>query len=68
MAGNVWEWVETCFADGSLPKSSDDPCDRVVRGGSWRSGVDELKITARKRTPIGFSGRTVGFRVARDVD
>ena len=68
MAGNVWEWVETCFADRSTPKSAGDPCDRVLRGGSWHSGIDDLKIAARKRAPIGLSGRTIGFRVARDVD
>jgi len=68
MAGNVWEWAETCFADRSTPKSAGDPCDRVLRGGSWHSGVDELKIAARKRAPVALSGRTIGFRVARDVD
>jgi formylglycine-generating enzyme required for sulfatase activity len=39
MAGNVWEWVETCFADRSAPRSAGDPCDRVLRGGSWHSGI-----------------------------
>ena len=68
MAGNVSEWAETCFADRSTPKSAGDPCDRVLRGGSWHSGVDELKIAARKRAPVALSGRTIGFRVARDVD
>jgi hypothetical protein len=68
MAGNVWEWVETCFADGSPARSAGDPCDRVLRGGSWHSSLDELKIAARKRAPIALSGRTIGFRVARDVD
>jgi Sulfatase-modifying factor enzyme 1/Caspase domain len=68
MAGNVWEWVETCFADRSSPRSTGDPCDRVLRGGSWHSGIDDLKIAARKRAPIALSGRTIGFRVARDVD
>jgi len=68
MAGNVWEWAETCFSDHSTPKSTGDPCDRVLRGGSWHSGIDELKIAARKRAPVALSGRTIGFRVARDVD
>lgn len=68
MAGNVWEWVDTCAADGSVPKSSGDTCDRILRGGSWRSGMSDLALTARRRAPPGISGRTIGFRVARNID
>lgn len=67
MAGNVWEWVDTCYADGNAPKSSGDTCDRILRGGSWRSGMSDLALTARRRAPPGVSGRTIGFRVARDI-
>ena len=63
MAGNVWEFVDTCFETGGARSG----CDLVLRGGSWRSGPDELEITARRRAPMGYASRITGFRVARDT-
>jgi Sulfatase-modifying factor enzyme 1/Caspase domain len=64
MTGNVWEWIDTCYKDGAT-KPSTDACDRVIRGGSWSSGLEELRISSRRRAPVAYFGRTVGFRVAR---
>ena len=56
MYGNVWEWVQDCYADtyagaptdGSAAQERPD-CDRVVRGGSWESGPDFLRSAFRGR-------------------
>ena len=66
MIGNVWEWLQDCYAtqysasiqDGSAFETR--PCgQRVVRGGSWIS-IPELR--PRREPPAG-SNLTV-----RDVD
>jgi Uncharacterized conserved protein len=71
--GNVWEWVQDCYdsyagapKDGSAITSTD--CgQRVLRGGSWGSGPQDLRLAKRYfYHPVvrdGFSG----FRVARTL-
>lgn len=72
MAGNVWEWVEDCYAssysglatDGSANVNGD--CSyRVNRGGSLHSSPQFLRSAQRGRdTPTGRYFN-LGFRVAR---
>jgi formylglycine-generating enzyme required for sulfatase activity len=79
MAGNVWEW---CFtkASGILAKkdTAEGSDDRVIRGGSWREGIDIWKDaweTASVVLPFYTDERTsavalyaatdIGFRIAR---
>ena len=72
--GNVAEWVADCHAenyrgaptDGSGVEASDCAA-RVVRGGSWRDGPEELRSANRTARAPGQPGDTVGFRVARDL-
>jgi formylglycine-generating enzyme required for sulfatase activity len=72
--GNVAEWVEDCWngnylgapADGQAWTSGD--CSRrVQRGGSWKSGPQEIR--APSRVPLWKELRinTSGLRVVRNL-
>jgi len=79
MHGNVWEWVEDCFADNysGLPTNGSASaildCSRqvsrsrrVLRGGSWNSGPEDLRSAYRVGVhPAGRAG--LGFRLARTL-
>jgi serine/threonine-protein kinase len=56
LGGDVAEWV--AGAEGSL---------RVVRGGSFIDGADELRATSRSAVPPALSHVGIGFRCAMDV-
>jgi uncharacterized protein (TIGR02996 family) len=56
MHGNVWEWTDTCYDDGS---------DRVIRGGSWYSPADDCRAAVRYRSDPARSGGDFGLRLAR---
>jgi formylglycine-generating enzyme required for sulfatase activity len=71
-SGNVWTWVEDCFADnygatpvdGSAYKGSN--CERrVVRSGSWIGSPQDLRSVRRYGVPVGFRDYGYGLRVAR---
>jgi formylglycine-generating enzyme required for sulfatase activity len=75
IVGNVWEWVEDCYA---MPYPAWHPADgsaqyrlgcdrRGVRGGSWTSDATRQRITFRGRDPQVLNSNAFGFRVARDV-
>jgi formylglycine-generating enzyme required for sulfatase activity len=73
--GGLAEWVADCWirshegapVDGSARE--EELCSsRVLRGGSWRNGKDEITSTSR----LGYDGvvryYTNGMRVVRDLD
>lgn len=72
--GNVWEWVQDCYAksytdaptDGSAAKETSD-CARVLRGGSWSSSPQDLRSASRFRDAPGGRISNSGFRVARTL-
>jgi formylglycine-generating enzyme required for sulfatase activity len=73
MAGNVWQWLEDCYAedtyaappDSGSPAPAKDGCNRVVRGGSWYGTPDNARAAVRVgNTPDSRNG-DIGFRVAR---
>ncbi|HVY35471.1 MAG TPA: formylglycine-generating enzyme family protein [Caulobacteraceae bacterium] len=73
MVGNVWEWVEDCYADSydpqprnGAPYTGGDCKDRVNRGGSWYNGMDGMRPASRDNTNPTNHANKVGFRVARD--
>jgi formylglycine-generating enzyme required for sulfatase activity len=76
MHGNVWQWVEDCYAenldgapaDGAVWKEAcqDETSSRVVRGGSWDDVPGVLRSSNRGRNvPVAFRVNILGFRVAR---
>ena len=74
MHGNVWEWVQDCYAgsysgapiDGSASETSSCP-SRVVRGGSWYSRPQILRSALRVRYYPEFRYFNIGFRLARTL-
>ncbi|HIE42284.1 MAG TPA: hypothetical protein EYP95_03475 [Nitrospinaceae bacterium] len=54
MAGNVWEWTQT----------DHERSGKVVRGGSWRNGVQSLKSSHRIASLVIHKFHYVGFRCA----
>jgi formylglycine-generating enzyme required for sulfatase activity len=74
--GNVQEWVEDCFgpystapADGSPvlgATSRSSGCEKVLRGGSWKSPPQEARSAFRYWLHDHIRWGDAGFRVARD--
>lgn len=59
MAGNAWEWVESCV---------DTQCKaRVLRGGSFQSTPGELRVANRLAVSGGRKRDDAGLRVVRDL-
>jgi formylglycine-generating enzyme required for sulfatase activity len=75
MHGNVWQWVEDCYAeklddapiDGAVWKDAckDETSSRVVRGGSWHYHPQLLRSSFRSWVAPVIRGNFLGFRVAR---
>lgn len=72
MAGNVKEWTADGF-ELYQEKEEIDPLPKinhhrkVVRGGSWRSGEDELRISVRQKIPPNACLGDLGFRCVMDL-
>lgn len=70
MAGNVWEFVADRYgaydarATSVAPQGPAAGTERVMRGGSWRSTPQTLRVTARARIPESERRPDVGFRCA----
>lgn len=74
LIGNVSEWVEDCWHDSYRRAPSDGRAwvnpgctERVVRGGSWASTLDQARSAFRLQVPAELTSARVGFRVARDL-
>ena len=71
--GNVWEWVEDCYAPTYAGAPADGrpragSCsDRVYRGGSYFFDAGSMRATTRKAFSANRGSRDVGFRVAVDL-
>ncbi|WP_051279455.1 SUMF1/EgtB/PvdO family nonheme iron enzyme [Chitinilyticum aquatile] len=74
MHGNVYEWVQDCYAfsytnapgDGSAVKTT--PCDyRVLRGGSWSVHPQYLRAASRNSKSASDAWISGGFRLARTL-
>ena len=74
MAGNVWQWVEDCYADSYANAPSDGSaaigskfCSHVLRGGSWYFFPNFVRPAARFKDTSGLRYIYVGFRVAKTL-
>jgi len=74
MSCNVWEWVEDIYNEKyysespkNNPKGPEKGALRVIRGGSWHSGVTCKKVYHRKALPSNWVDFAVGFRCAKDL-
>jgi formylglycine-generating enzyme required for sulfatase activity len=76
MIGNVWEWVEDCWNDSYEGEERPDDgsawtsegcTGRVLRGGSWASGPENLRSAVRYWIASVNGGNIIGFRVARTL-
>ncbi len=73
-AGNVAEWVQDCYhssyenapLDGKAWVTDGQCNKRMVRGGSFRSNLNQLRSSARDSFEIGTRNETIGFRVVRE--
>jgi formylglycine-generating enzyme required for sulfatase activity len=75
MTGNVWEWTSGWYREGKgwIDPPSETPAPRsinhlrTVRGGSWDSSPQNLRISRRiGLSPTDRHNLYVGFRCARD--
>lgn len=77
MAGNTWEWCldwydsayyTDCFDNGTVsdPVGPDNGISRVLRGGSWNSGLYSLRCSYRFYKPPAQTDYTIGFRVVKE--
>ncbi len=69
MLGNTWEWVSDTWhrdhtgSTGIGPRLDGDATQRVLKGGSWRTGPDMIRAAARNyMTQSEFAG-DLGFRL-----
>jgi formylglycine-generating enzyme required for sulfatase activity len=76
--GNVAEWCNDYYAERYDPAAAENPrgpangTQRVLRGGSWVSGADDCRCSARQSAPpvfadACFGSETYGFRCVRNA-
>ena len=70
MLGNVAEWVADRYDPGAYANgtSSATATGRVVRGGSWTSSPDSVRLSNRSWTDPENRTPFIGFRCARDAE
>lgn len=60
--GNVWQWTST----GPDASMSADPSFKLVKGGSWIDGPNELRISNRRAVDPAEGTSDIGFRLVRE--
>ncbi|GJL56819.1 MAG: hypothetical protein NPIRA02_39510 [Nitrospirales bacterium] len=75
MAGNVREWVEDWYdsdyynlSPNRNPRGPDAGILKVIRGGSWRSFLPDLRTASRGKGGFALKTHGIGFRCARDIN
>jgi len=69
MHGNVWEWVSDWYAAPyttdkvANPTGPNEGKEKVIRGGSWYFGAENLKSSYRRTHEPNLWGFSIGFRI-----
>jgi formylglycine-generating enzyme required for sulfatase activity len=74
MLGNVFEWTEDCWADTYAGAPTDgsartdaDCSQRELRGGSWFTQPDYVRVSYRDRFTPDYRSTSIGFRLIREI-
>jgi formylglycine-generating enzyme required for sulfatase activity len=73
--GDVWQWVEDCYAksyddalaDGTANRVTCAEDRRVARGGSWETRATNLRSARRGWYAADRRAQVLGFRLARSL-
>jgi formylglycine-generating enzyme required for sulfatase activity len=75
MHGNIWQWLADCYhgdyqgapQDGSPWVEGAECNQRVIRGGDWADGPQNLRSAVRLWDTTGNRIKFLGFRVGRTL-
>lgn len=72
MAGNVWEWTSDGYelymgGEENNPRPRLNNHLKVIRGGSWNSNMNEMRVSVRKTEKPNVCRGDIGFRTVSSM-
>ena len=68
MLGGLWEWTSSIYGPYALekdPVALEEEASRVLRGGSFKTGCDEISCSLRRSASVSASSDDHGFRIVK---